>query len=308
MDSCHSRGDAGLSGDVNMGMSPRLLRPRAGGPTHPEAKDWVSRVLANGGSVSSSTALAVDQFCRSIDAASGLRAALLRVNLLAGNNINACMVPLYRAASLAGPVIGNSTDTNNGPFVSGDFQERGNGGGLKGDGTSKYLDTGFQAASLSSRTDIHLSFSGTSLETSGDKFAIGCFNGGSVPGSDIYAIDIYAGYVSGRAARLSNYQAGQFPVIATPGTSESHFIGTRTASNLATIYRGGSSAATNSTTVTPSSHARTFFVFANNSSGTAGAFTSARLRMYSIGNGLTAAQALTFSSAVIAFNTSLGRA
>jgi hypothetical protein len=30
--------------------------------------------------------------------------------------------------------------------------------------------------------------------------------------------------------------------------------------------------------------------------------------MYSIGNGLTAAQALAFSNAVIAFNTELGRA
>jgi hypothetical protein len=250
----------------------------------------------------------MDTFCRSIDAESGLRAAILRLNLLCGNNLNACLVPLYRGASLSGTQLGNTTDTNNGPFVSGDFQETGSGGGLKGDGTGKYLNTGLSPNNISSLISLHLSASGTSLETSGDRMFVGAYNGGVGAGPDIFALDVYAGYVSGRSARLSNYVAGQFPVITTPGTSESHIIGTRTSATSAVIYRGGSSAATNSTSVTTTTHSRNWFVFALNSSGTANTFSAGRFRMYSIGNGLTAAQALAFSNAVIAFNTALGRA
>jgi hypothetical protein len=59
-----------------------------------DAQDWVNRVYANGGTVSSATAAAVNQFCNDIDAAS-LRAALYRTNLFCGSNLNAALVPLY---------------------------------------------------------------------------------------------------------------------------------------------------------------------------------------------------------------------
>jgi hypothetical protein len=265
-------------------------------------------VSANGGTFSSSTLSAVSTFCVSIDREPGLRAAILRCNLFCGSDLAACLVPLYRGASLGGTQLGNSTDTNNGPFVSGDFEERNSGGGLKGDGTAKYLDTGLSPSNITSLLSLHISASGTSMETSGNTMAVGAFNGGAGVGPDIYALDIYASYVNGRSARFSNYNSGQFPVVTTPGTSESHIIGTRTSATSAVIYRGGSSAASNSTSVSPTSHTRNFFVFALNSSGTANTFSAARLRMYSIGNGLTAAQALAFSNAVIAFNTELGRA
>ena len=299
-----------------MPMSPRLLRPRASGATHPEALDWATRVTANGGTVSSTTLAAVDKFCRDIDAASGLRAAILRLNLFCGNSdasLNAVRTPLYLSGSFGGATIGNTIDTNFN-FAQGDYQETGSGGGLKGNGTNKYLATGFQPANFPDRTSVHLSSSGTSLETSGDRAFLGSWDALAVqPVSQgtLYSIDIYAAYINARAARFSNFTAGppvQFPTVTTPGASESHFIGTRTASNLATIYRGGAFAASNSTSVTPVSTAFGFFVFAFNAAGSPSYFSAGRLRMYSIGNGLTAAQALAFSNAVIAFNTALGRA
>lgn len=297
-----------------MALSPRLLRPIAGGAAsgHPEALAWRNRVLANGGSVSAATLAAVSTFCTSIDAESGLRAAILRCNLFCGNSdasLNAVRTPLYLSGSLGGTAIGNSTDTNVN-FAEGDYQETGSGGGLVGNGTSKYLNTGFQPASFASRSDLHLSSSGTSLETSGDRCFVGAYGGNAV-GSDIYALDVFAAYVSARAARFATFVQGppiQFPVVTTPGTSESHIIGTRTSTTLATIYRGGASAATSSQSVTTLSTTRPFFVFALNNGGSPSAYTAGRLRMYSIGNGLTAAQALAFSNAVIAFNTTLGRA
>jgi hypothetical protein len=59
-----------------------------------DAQDWVNRVYANGGTVSSATAAAVNTFCDAIDAAS-LRAAMYRTNLFCGGNLNAALVPLY---------------------------------------------------------------------------------------------------------------------------------------------------------------------------------------------------------------------
>lgn len=71
-----------------MPMSPRLLRPRAGGGFHPEAQDWRNRVITNGGTVSGSTLTAVSNFCRSIDAA-GLRDRFYRLNLFCGTGLSA---------------------------------------------------------------------------------------------------------------------------------------------------------------------------------------------------------------------------
>jgi hypothetical protein len=119
-----------------MGMNPRLLRPIASG-FHPEARDWANRVTANGGSVSSDTLRAVDGFCRSVTS-QGLRPLLLRVNLMCGSDLNACLVPLYRASSLSASPLGNSTDTNNN-FASGDYSEN---SGLVGNGSTKRLITG----------------------------------------------------------------------------------------------------------------------------------------------------------------------
>jgi len=291
-------------------MSPRLLRPRASGATHPEAIDWATRVTANGGTASSTTLAAVSTFCAAIDRESGLRAAILRCNLFCGNSdasLNAVRTPLYRGASLTGTQLGNATDTNVN-FVAGDYQETGSGGGLKGNGSSKYLNTGLAPSNISSLLDVHLSASGTDLDTSGDRVFVGSINSNANPGSEIYALDVYAAYVTGRASRLSMFTAGQFPVVTTPGTTESHIIGVRTSATSSVIYRGGASAVTNATTAVPVSHTRNWFVFALNNIGTPTAYTAARLRMYSIGNGLTAAQALAFSNAVIAFNTALGRA
>jgi hypothetical protein len=133
------------------------LRPRATG-FHPEAQAWRNAVIANGGTVSGSTLTAVNNFCRSIDAA-GIRDRFYRLNLFAGTGLPAALVPLYRGQSLTGTQFGNTTDTNNGPFVSGDYAETGASGGLTSNGTSKHLNTGLKADALG-QTDRHLSMVG----------------------------------------------------------------------------------------------------------------------------------------------------
>lgn len=129
-----------------MPMSPRLLRPIASGVNR-DALDWRDRVVANSGSVSASTFQAVSKFCNDIDRA-GIRDRFYRLNLFCGTGLNACLVPLYRGPSRTGTQYGNTTDTNNGPFVSADYNETGSNGGLNPNNTSsaKSLNTGFAIA------------------------------------------------------------------------------------------------------------------------------------------------------------------
>jgi hypothetical protein len=265
-------------------------------------------VVTNGGTVSSSTLAAVSTFCAAINASSGLRAAILRLNLFCGDSdasLNAVRTPLYRGASLAGTQLGNTTDTNVN-FVAGDYQETGSGGGLKGDGSSRSLATGFNYNNLTA-TSSHLSISGTSLETSvSDRMSIGTFASlGFFP----ILLDITTGAGAVNRGVRSSLTAGAQALFAhSNATSESHMIGTRTADADSRCYRGGvlAASALGASGATASSSLITVFA-ATGGSGPA-QHTAARLRMYSIGTGLTAAQALAFSNAVIAFNTALGRA
>jgi len=294
-----------------MPMSPRLLRPRS--TVHPEATAWATRVIANGGTFSSSTLSAVSTFCASIDRESGLRAAILRCNLLCGNNLEAVMVPLYRAASISGSTLGNATDTNSGPFVSADYTERGSGGGLKGNGTTKYLETGLAPSVLSSFSSVHMSVSATSIETASnasnateDKFFIGTFNGTEATIYDLSAA-AFLTTANRRFSRIGTF-ANLTSVSATGRSAESHMISTRTSTTSATLYADGTSINTNAGAAAPGTSTRQWIAFGLNNQGSAGVFSACRMRMYSIGNGLTAAQALAFSNAVIAFNGALGRA
>lgn len=291
-----------------MPMSPRLLRPI--NTLHPEAADWKNRVIANGGSVGGSTLSAVSAFCRRVDAQPGLRAAILRLNLFCGTGLAAALVPLYRAASRTATGIGNATDTNVN-FVSGDYAETGASGGLKGDGSTKYLNTGFNpSTAIPTQTSAHASYSGTSLETSGNAIGIGAYNGIAATGlfvADVWSFSGSAPTINNRRARMGSTTVENSAVAPTGTSAESHFISNRSSSTLLTAYQSGVSVATNTNSVTPSLANQSTYIFCLNSSGTAAAFTSGRLRMYSLGSGLTDAQALAFANAVATFNSALNR-
>lgn len=280
-----------------------MLSVRAAGPTiHHEALDWATRAAANGGVISTTTIRAVSEFCRAVDLA-GIRDRFLRLNLFAGGNLSGALVPLYRSTSFGGTVIGNTTDTNVN-FVSGDYAETGASGGLKGNGTNKYLDTGLLTSSITDRQSVHLSASATSMEQSSgaNRVIIGAFNGSNSLLHQLYALHS----TFGRIAQFG-VNSSSAPTISSPAAEELHFIGVRSSITSASIYRAGTLAASNATTATSQSGSLSYFVFASNVSGGAQSFTSSRARMYSIGNALTSSQAAAFSAAVIAFNSVLGR-
>jgi len=276
---------------------------------HLEAQNWSSRVIANGGTASLFTLTAVSAFCDAIDAQSGLRSAITRLNLFCGDSLNACLVPLYLAESFGAAAKGNTTDTNNGPFGSGDYVESGASGGLTGNDTTKYLDTGLPQNAVATSSS-HLSVSGTGFSNTKEDVSVGAYNGAETNIHDL-THRVPTSVVDGNIR--CQHRCGSFVAAnaqtADIRTSEIHLIGSRTSASAAALYRAGTLVASSTQSNSSASYVsnRSYFVFALNNVGSANPLTAARLRMYSIGSGLTASQASAFSTAVNTFNIALGR-
>jgi hypothetical protein len=265
-----------------------------------DAQDWINRVYANGGTVSASTAAAVNTFCNAIDAAS-IRDRFYRLSLFCGgvsgtaSGLAACLVPLYRGPSLGGTQYGGTTDTNNGPFVSGDYAETGASGGLTGNGSSKYLDTLFPMNTLPSTTSGHA--------------AVYCRNrSSSTAFHGMVGVGLASATGFGVATDTTLYSVwANFAFAAN--TTNGLLVASRTSATSNVAYANTTTVATNANSVTPTATATNAAVFASRSLvGSLSFYDPRSYQMYSIGTGLSAADVTALSSAVNAFQTALGRA
>ena len=284
-------------------MNPRLLRPTS--TTHPEAQVWRNAVIANGGTVSGSTLNAVSRFCRSIDAA-GIRDRFYRLNLFCGSNLNAALVPLYRSTAFGGSAVGNTTDTNVN-FVSGDYAEN---VGLQSLTSNKYLNTGLatDAMPASVYESMHLSaWHGPTSSGVSQQQLVGVYNSTT----DRWSINIQlsTGSALGDQARLGKANALSSTTTIQGSRPSAFLLATRTSATNLVLYRNAVSDGVLTTSVTGiASSSLPFFVFRTNLSGTDfGDPGVCPLRMYSIGDDMTAGQVTSFHAALSAFNTSLGR-
>lgn len=269
---------------------------------HPDARNWLSQVTTNGGTVSAATLTAVSTFCAAISSA-GIRDRFYRLNLLCGNSDNslyAVRTPLYRGPSLTGTQYGNTLDTNVN-FVAGDYAE---GTGLKGNASTKYLNTGLNVTTLPDSKSRHLAFYMNELPVSGDQ------NGfmGSVTTDSFY--------IEARSTPqvfLRNFTAGG----ATSSTSGTTYVKTLVmgenipnGSNMDSRIHFGSTIAgqiNNSASVGGTINSN-IFVFAVNASGPANQ-SNARCAMYSVGIDIGGSLArAAYVSAVNTFMSTMGRA
>jgi hypothetical protein len=248
----------------------------------------------------------VNQFCNDIDYGVGgvsIRDRFRRLNLFCGTGLNACLTPLYRAASLGDTQLGNTTDTNvGGLFVSGNYNETGASGGLAGNGSNKYLNTGFPTNTLSA-SDRHLAAypitwpnggyqyflgSESAAGASQQQFAIGHFDFAD-KGSFAFGPNAGAGYLSSTTSISSG---GMWLGVNTSGSG--------------TIYRNGVADGTRSlTAATPT--AAEIYAFAVNRNGGGANYFNGRIGGYSIGLSMTAAQAAAYNTAMQAFQAALTR-
>ena len=267
---------------------------------HPDARNWRDRVVANGGTVSDATLNAVSVFCAAI-ANAGIRDRFLRLNLFCGDSdssLFAVRTPLYRGQSLGGTQLGNAMDTNNN-FVQGDYTETGSAGGLRGNTSTKYLQTGLAVNALTVG-DRHVSayevvrgggtfqtFLGTeSVSVGGNQFSLRY--GGNA------AVVQFGFHVGGASLNSATTSTG------------GHWLGTNINNQAGTIWKNATIEGTASATAAnPGS--QEFYLFAINRLGSPADLYAGRLGGYSIGLAMTPTQVSSFYAAMQAFQTALAR-
>jgi hypothetical protein len=288
-----------------MPMSPRLLRPRT--TLHPEATAWRTAVIANGGTVSGTTLSAVDKFCKAIDAA-GIRDRFYRLNLFCGSFLGA-LVPLYRGPSRSGTQYGGTIDTNNN-FVSGDYAES---DGLLGNTTTKWLNTGFAPDSAGmSANSFHIAavWPTYSHPANSNWFPLACINSTVnlrfwLNNNSYAANTSIETYLGSSSVNIATKVIAAANGATIPGGL---WLSSRTSATSLRMYNGDTEQASYTGSL-PDATAPTnpVTVFARYNGSTTFGHSAIRLRGYSVGLGLTAAQVAAFNTAMSAFQTAMGR-
>jgi len=267
---------------------------------HPDARDWRDRVVANGGSVSASTLNAVSVFCASA-VSGGWRDRFLRLNLFCGesdSSLFSVRTPLYRGQSLGGTQYGNTTDTNN-SFVQGDYTETGSSGGLAGNTSTKYLQTGLAVNTLTVG-DRHIS--AYEVVRSGGTFQTFLGTESVGTGQNQFLL----GYGGNAAVAYFGFGAFGTSINSSTTSTGAHWLGTNINSIAGTLYKNAVIEGTN-TQSAASPGSQEFYIFALNRLGSATTLYAGRLGGYSIGLSMTPTQVSSFYSAMQAFQTALTR-
>jgi hypothetical protein len=245
----------------------------------------------------------VSKFCAAI-ASAGIRDRFFRLNLLCGTGLNAALVPLYRGPSLGGTQYGNTTDTNvGGLFVSANYNETGASGGLAGNGSNKYLNTGFPTNTLSA-SDRHLAAYPITWPNGGFQYFLGSESAGGI-GQQQFALGHFDD--ADKGAFAFGPTSGNYLNNTTAISSGGMWMGVNT-SGSGTIYRNGTANGTMSlAAATPTSSEIYAFAVNRAASGIAANYFNGRLGGYSIGLSMTATQAAAYNTAMQAFQTALTR-
>jgi hypothetical protein len=262
--------------------------------TNLDARDWLTRVYKNGGTVSLTTASAVQNFCNTIDSA-GLRGKFFRLNLFCGDNLNAATVPLYRGDSRTGYQRGFLYDVPNNITIS-DYNESGSFAGIKGNGSNKRLDTGL---GTNFTNNSSLSFGAFISEPTSVAFStyLGCAQNNNTDNTILYYRDGFTRGLDG---------ATFYPAEPTNSTLFGYHVYSRTASNnFFHSWNGISGSSSNSAAAARGLDG--FVIHALNNNGTLSNYGDGRISMYHIGLGLTSAETATLYNAIDAFNTAIGR-
>lgn len=269
-----------------------------------DAQDWINRVYANGGTVSSSTAAAVNTFCDAIDAAS-IRDRFYRLNLFCGGTsgtavgLNSCLVPLYRGPSLGGTQYGGTIDINTGPFLPADYNETVAPGGLKGNG-SKWLDTGLAGTALSVGNRHCAAFWTEANTLTGNRAYIG--NSDATSSKAWFDIHSTAPSVAVQSqftdsASVTHPSGGRFAVAQYVGETSAESYADGGDKRTITSFPSGA----------PTVSSANWTVFGINPSLFSGVRVNGRIAFYSIGLAIPENKQAPLHNAVQGFQTALSR-
>ncbi len=255
-----------------------------------DVADWISRVQGQGSGVSVATASAVTTFVVGLKADS-IWAKIGRLNIYAGNGLNALKAPLKNTC-------GNATDTLV-SFIAGDYSEN---VGLTGNTTTKCITTGLLPSSCGGVTadNIHLSV----YVRTGANTADGILGAQQdVAAASSVVIDVSYGGTSYLV--MNNATTGLLSVTDSAGTGL--YIGTRPNAAFERLYKDAVLIASNSGTAGTARPTNQLVIHAINVVGTNALFTARTLEMYSFGEGLTATDVTNYTARYSTLRTALGR-
>jgi len=267
-----------------MGMNPRLLRPILSGD--PDALRYIAAVQqADQQSLEPAVRKAITDFivgCKTDGIWSAIKASCI---LVGARTLSGALVPLV-----------GSAPTNNGPFVSGDYNRT---TGLVGDGVGKYLDSN-RANNADGQDDASCGVWLTSIGASTTQFVIGA--DGTVNGSTHIGLQRPATVPADRVLVRSRNSdtTGQIFMNVQFSLAAGFYGITRSAAGSFSGNFVGNTATSNFTSAAPSSN--TLHVFNRNGFTQ---YATARMAFYWIGSSLTLA---SLSSRVSTLVTAIGAA
>ena len=260
-------------------------------------RDWSSRITANSGSISTSVLNAADTFittCKN----SGVWDKLQRLNLFAGDQLAACLIPIINT-------YGGAADINTN-FVEADYSQT---GGLNSDGVTKRLNTNFIPNSSIGATSCHLS---TYIITGGLGYmTMGC----TTYGANNIQFRIGTNYNDAAVKSLviiGDYNGGanpQFQTYNATGITQGFIVVTKPSVNEMYMSKSGTTYLSNTSTYVGLTTLPTqpVYIFVNNDNGYPSQYTDANMGSYSIGSGLSLTQVSGYSFAMQNFQKALSR-
>jgi len=249
-----------------------------------DAQAYFNAIVANSGTISTASKGYVNTFILAAKS-HGYFTKLVCFNMLVGDQLAAAQVQYNGNAS-------TSSVATNHNFVGGDYTEA---GGLVGNGSTKYLDTGYNPTALTNTNAGMWSYL-----VAGGQYIMGNLQGSFVGAFEVEgsASANIGGHITDTVAySFSNYTKGMVGVT-TDGAS----------SSTVKVYSNGSDVTAGTGLADASFTSNNIYVFALNLQGTGPfGYNSCTQRFYAVSTGLTSTQASNFYSDVLAFETSLSR-
>ncbi|MEO8665141.1 MAG: hypothetical protein ABI462_06570 [Ignavibacteria bacterium] len=264
-----------------------------------ETLNWLERVDSAGGSVSDSTIAAVDDYVKEVKGlkfqSGNIRDLILRENWYCGD-FNSAFVPLFRNSDGSSLITGSYKDINHN-YSSTGYSDTGLAGGLKGNGTSSYLETGLNPAQTTQLItgDAHLMV--FSMSYSNDAGRNGCRNNF---GDGFY---FYPRYTNGNV--YFNINGTVESAVSTPSPN-GYILVQRTSPNQTNAYYQNNLLNTFQTNSLYRPNVGVT-IGAFNDNGSVSGFLSMRLGGYSIGRSFNYSQELIHYNAVQRLMDRLGR-
>ena len=257
-----------------MPMSPRLLRPRASGfvlPSDADARAYVLAVnTADGQPLEAPVVQAIDDFvigCKTDNIWSAIKASCI---LMGARTLSGALTPLV-----------GSAPTNNGPFVSGDYDRK---TGLTGNASTKFLNSN-RAGSADGQNDFHLSIYNHAVHSNTTAAGAYIGHGGTASGaSNLLRNLVSPGVLGAHLVRLRSSANSGSVGDSTPPAGL--FGASRGSSGSYTVRTGGQDFTISTTSETPPSESL-FVVARNSGTGSAQLHANATMSFYSIGSALT---------------------